>query len=56
MIEPIEKVIERCEYRLERALDCNVGDISRLITELKRSTPKNSCPTVPLWHGLGNGD
>lgn len=56
MTEPIEKVIERCEYRIDRALDCNVGDILRLIAEVQRLTPQARKPDVPLWYGLGNGD
>ena len=55
MIEPIEKVIERCEFRIERALNCNVDDIRRLIEEAKKQTPVKT-QSLPLWHGLGTGD
>lgn len=56
MNESIEKVIERCEYRMERSLDCNVSDIRRLIEEVRRQTVKPNQAALPLWHGLGNGD
>lgn len=56
MSEPIDRVIERCEYRMERSLDCNISDIRRLIEEVRLLTPKPQQPELPLWHGLGNGD
>lgn len=53
-MEPIEKVIERCRYRIERSLDCNIADIIRLIEEVeKRKTEKTQ---LPPWAGLGSGD
>lgn len=56
MSEPIEKVIERCEYRIDRALDCNIDDIRRLISEVQRLSHRGKKSDLPLWHGLGNGD
>jgi len=56
LIESIERVIERCEYRIERALDCNVDDIRRLISEVQRLKHQTRKPDVPLRHGLGSGD
>lgn len=56
MNEPIKRVIERCEYRIDRFLDCNVDDIRRLVSEVQRLTPQVKKADVPSWHGLGSGD
>lgn len=34
--EPIEKVIERCMFRINHSLDCNLADILSLISEVER--------------------
>ena len=55
--EPIENVIERCRYRIDRSLDCNVGDIIRLIDEVERSRQRlRAQHQLPSWHGMGSGD
>lgn len=55
--EPIENVIERCRYRIDRSLDCNVGDIIRLIDEVERSRQRpRTQHQLPSWHGMGSGD
>lgn len=55
--EPIEVVIERCRYRIDRSLDCNVGDIIRLIDEVEGSRQRPQAqPQLPPWHGVGSGD
>ena len=56
MNESIHKVIERCEWRMERSLDCHIDDVRRLISEVRRLTPQPAAPDVPLWHGKGSGD
>lgn len=33
--EPIEKVIERCMFRINHSLDCNLADILSLISEIE---------------------
>ena len=33
--EPIEKVIERCMFRINHSLDCNLADILSLIAEVE---------------------
>jgi hypothetical protein len=53
--EPIERVIERCRFRIDRSLDCNVGDIMRLMEEVERLR-KPQPPLRPAWDGLGSGD
>lgn len=53
--EPIEHVIERCRYRIDRSLDCNVGDIIRLIDEVERGRQRSQAQ-LPPWYGIGNGD
>jgi len=35
MLEPIKSVILRCRNRLDRALDCNIADINRILDELE---------------------
>ena len=55
--EPIENVIERCRYRIDRSLDCNVGDIIRLIDEVERSRQRpRTQHQLPSWRGMGSGD
>lgn len=56
MSEPIEKVIERCRSRIELSLDCNVGDIIRLIDEIEKQQQKKIVASHPVWHGMGTGD
>ena len=54
-LETIEKVIERCKFRIEKSLDVNVGDVIRLIEEIE----KYKAPKIvkqPVWHGYGTGD
>jgi len=53
--ELIEKVIERCRFRIERSLDANVGDVLRLIEEIEKVRHKNDRLRAP-WEGLGTGD
>jgi len=53
--EPIERVIERCRDRIDRSLDCNVGDIARLIDEIERAK-KSKQQQFPPWYGMGSGD
>jgi len=55
--EPIENVIERCRFRIDRSLDCNVGDIIRLIDEVERSRQRpRTQRQLPSWYGMGSGD
>jgi hypothetical protein len=55
--EPIENVIERCRFRIDRSLDCNVGDIIRLIDEVERSRQRpRTQHQLPSWYGMGSGD
>lgn len=57
LLEPIEIIIERCRDRINRSLDCNVGDITRLIEEIEKSKmQKNVTLALPIWHGYGSGD
>jgi hypothetical protein len=56
MLEPIENVIERCKYRIERSLDCNISDVIRLIEEVEKHQQKKSVITYHAWQGLGTGD
>jgi hypothetical protein len=53
-METIEKVIERCRYRIERSLDCNVADVLRLIEEIEKKAQVKL--QQPPWAGLGTGD
>lgn len=53
--EPIERVIERCRFRIDHALDMNVGDVIRLIEEVEKSRPMTEKLRAP-WEGLGTGD
>ena len=57
-LEPIERVIDRCRFRLDRSLDVNVADVIRLIDEIEKREHERKAVTlaVPLWHGLGTGD
>jgi len=54
LMEPIEKVIERCRDRIDRALDCNIADIIRLIEEIEKK--QRLKVQQPPWAGLGTGD
>ncbi len=54
-LETIDKVIERCKFRIERALDVNVGDVLLLIAEIER-TKSDKKIQRPVWHDLGTGD
>lgn len=55
--EPIEDVIARCRFRIDRALDCNVADVIRLIEETESTQHKNkNTASYPVWHGCGSGD
>lgn len=56
MLEPIEKVIERCRSRIDLSLDCNVADIIRLIEEIESQQQKKTIIAYPAWHGIGTGD
>ena len=56
MLEPIEHVIERCRDRIDRSLDCNSGDIIRLIEELEKLKQKKIDISYPAWYGMGTGD
>ena len=56
MLEPIEKVIERCRARMDLSLDCNVVDIIRLIEEIEKQKQKKVNIAHPVWHGMGTGD
>ena len=56
MLEPIEKVIERCRARMDLSLDCNVVDIIRLIEEIENQKQKKLNIAHPVWHGMGTGD
>ena len=59
MLESIDKVIERCRYRIDRSLDVNISDVIRLIEEVEKNEAnrKNlNSPAYALWHGLGSGD
>jgi len=44
MLEPIEKVIQRCRDRIDRSFDCNIADIVRILDELENAlkTSKNN--------------
>jgi len=44
MLEPIEKVIQRCRDRIDRSFDCNTADIVRILDELENAlkTSKNN--------------
>jgi hypothetical protein len=53
-MEPIEKVVERCRDRIDRALDCSVADIIRLIEEIEKKQQVKL--QLPPWAGLGTGD
>jgi hypothetical protein len=53
-METIEKVIERCRFRIERSLDCNVADVLRLIEEIEKKQQVKL--QLPPWAGLGTGD
>ena len=55
-IEPIEKVIERCRSRIELSLDCNVGDIIRLVEEIEKQQQQKTVTAYPAWYGMGTGD
>ena len=55
LMEPIEKVIERCRDRIDRSLDCNVADVLRLI-EVVEMQKQEKRQVLPLWSGLGTGD
>lgn len=55
LMEPIEKVIERCRDRIDRSLDCNVADVLRLI-EVVEMQKQEKRQVLPLWAGLGTGD
>ena len=55
LMEPIEKVVERCRDRIDRSLDCNVADIIRLIESVEKQKQAQRLVT-PLWAGLGTGD
>jgi len=55
LVEPIEKVIERCRDRIDRSLDCNVADVLRLI-EAVENQKQEKRQVLPLWAGLGTGD
>lgn len=55
--EKIENVIQRCRDRIDRSLDCNVGDIIRLIEEIEKSKQQvQRQQSYPIWHGFGSGD
>jgi len=55
--EPIKNVIQRCRDRIDRSLDCNVGDIIRLIEEVESTQYKNkNTASHPIWHRYGSGD
>ena len=55
--EPIENVIERCRFRIDRSLDCNIADVIRLIEEVESMQYKNkNIASYPVWHGYGSGD
>ena len=55
--ESIEEVIERCRFRIDRSLDCNVADVIRLIEEAESTRYKNkNTASYPIWHGCGSGD
>lgn len=55
--EPIKDVIARCRFRIDRALDCNVSDVIRLIEESEATQYKNkNTASYPVWHGYGSGD
>lgn len=54
-LETIEKVIDRCRFRIDRSLDVNIADVIRLIEEIE----KIRAPKIiqqPAWHGYGTGD
>lgn len=53
--EPIENVIERCRKRMDMSLNCNPGDVIRLIEEIE-TTKKSKDIKVPIWYGIGTGD
>lgn len=55
--ELIENVIERCRFRIDRSLNCNVADIIRLIEEVESMQhKKKDTASYPVWHGYGSGD
>ena len=54
--EPIEVVIERCRHRIDMSLDCNVGDINRLIEEIETLKQRKADISYPVWYGIGTGD
>ena len=54
LMEPIEKVIERCRDRIDRSLDCNAADVLRLIEEIEKKARVKL--KQPPWAGLGTGD
>lgn len=56
MLEPIEKVIERCRARMDLSLDCNVVDIIRLIEEIENQKQKKVVIARSAWYGMGTGD
>jgi len=55
--EKIENVIQRCRDRIDRSLDCNVGDVVRLIEEIEKNKQHaQRQQSYPIWHGFGSGD
>jgi hypothetical protein len=55
--EPIKAVIDRCRFRIDRALDCNIADVIRLIEETEAAQYKNkNTVSYPVWRGYGAGD
>ena len=55
-LEPIDRVLERCRFRIDRSLDVNIADVMRLIEEIERTKRESRKLDLPMWHGLGNGD
>lgn len=55
-MEAIDRVIERCRFRIDRSLDVNIADVLRLIEEIESRKQEKRVPDLPLWHGLGTGD
>ena len=53
--ESIESVIARCRDRIDKSLDCSVGDIIRLIDEIEKTKNKKH-RVQTAWEGFGTGD